>query len=169
MLEWIMTDVALWLGIERATLFGLLDGIPLRPGAVETLRALHEGGVGLAILSTGFLRVVRRSEEAAGFSLPAWANEMRFDDAGRLTSVTMMTSGEGDSPLSKRALVPAIVERFGTVSERTLAVGDSSGDTGMFGEAGYSLAVHGAPEIGARARLPEPDLRCCLPWVFPRA
>ena len=136
---------------------------------METLRALHEGGVGLAILSTGFLRVARRIEEAAGFPLQAWANEMHFDDAGRLESVTMMTSGDEDSPLSKRALVPAIVERFGTVPERTLAVGDSSGDTGMFSEVGYSLAVHGAPEIGARERLPEPDLRCCLPRVFPGA
>ncbi|MHC4598720.1 MAG: HAD-IB family phosphatase [Planctomycetota bacterium] len=165
--EFFRLDVALWLGMGRATLFGLLDAIPLGPGAVETLRGLHEGGVGLAILSTGFLRVARRIEEAAGFPLQAWANEMHFDEAGRLERVTMMTSGDEDSPLSKRALIPSILERFETVPERTLAVGDSSGDTSMFGEVGYSLAVHGAPDIGARERLPEPDLRCCLDWVFP--
>ncbi|MHC4779836.1 MAG: HAD-IB family phosphatase, partial [Planctomycetota bacterium] len=164
--EFFRLDVEMWLGLERERLHAILDEIPLRQGALETLRGLHEAGVSIAILSTGFLHMARRISNAAGFPIEAWANEMRFDSQGRLERMDMLTSGDEASPLSKRALVSHIVSKFGGDRRRTAAVGDSSGDTGMFGAVEYSLAVHGAEEIGASTILPEPDLRCCLPILL---
>lgn len=160
--EFFRLDVELWLGQPRSVLHGHLDTIPIKPGAPETLRALEEAGVRTAILSTGFSRVSERIQERCGFPVRTWANVMRFDCEDRLVSVEMNTSGDETSPLSKRALVPVIMEAFGVPRERTAAVGDTEGDLGMFAEVGLSLAVHEAPDLGADAVLPAPDIRSCL-------
>ncbi|MHC5035910.1 MAG: HAD family hydrolase [Planctomycetota bacterium] len=165
-LEFFRRDVEMWLGKPKEVLLGILDEIPLKPGVSEALTALHAAGVHLTILSTGFDHVSRRIQEVCGFPIPTWANVMRFDDAGRLEAVDMNASGDEASPISKRVLAGEIMKRFGTTRERTLAVGDSQGDTGMFEAAGFSLAVHGSPDIGARGRLSRADLQSCLEWVF---
>jgi phosphoserine phosphatase len=165
--EFFKRDVDMWLGMSRATLCGLMDEIPLKPGVPEALASLRDAGAASVILSTGFEHMARRIGKVSGLELPVWANVLRFDDGDRLESVDMVTSGDEDSPLSKRNLAPVIMERFGASRERTLAVGDSSGDTGMFEAAGFALGVHGAPDVGQNETLPEPDLRCLLPHVLP--
>lgn len=160
-------DVELWLGRPREELLGILDAIPLKPGVPETLRALDAAGVHPVILSTGFAHVGRRIGEAAGVDLEIHANELVFDAAGRFVSAELVVSGDERSPLAKRAVAPAIMKRLGVRPERALAVGDSAGDTGMFETVGHSLAVCGAPEIGAAGRLASEDLRACLEHILP--
>jgi len=164
--EFFRLDVDLWRGMGKRVLLDILDGIGLAPGVLETLGALREAGVTPVILSTGFAHVGRRIEASAGFPLEIWANEFRFDESDRLLAAEMTVSGDPRSPRSKAALARAIMDRHGVSPGRTAAVGDSPGDTGMFGAAGFSLAVRGASGIGATRTLHEPDLRCCLPWLL---
>jgi phosphoserine phosphatase len=51
--EWLRLDVALWKGVSRARMEALCGEIPYLPGARETVRALQQAGVLIAIVSTG--------------------------------------------------------------------------------------------------------------------
>jgi phosphoserine phosphatase len=160
--EWLRLDVALWRGVRRAQMEAFFREIPYLPGARETIRALRQAGVRIALVSTG----VNVHAELVQKELAAdrvVANEIVFED-GVATGEARLHVAEG----GKRQIVARLQAEFGVGPEACLAVGDGASDADMFPLVRVGVAVNPSSD-GVRAAahlvLDEPDLRPLLPGL----
>ena len=81
--DWLRLDAALWRGVSRATMEDLFRQDPYLPGARQTVRALKEAGVHVALVSTGPSVHAEQVQEDLGLDR-VFANQILFED-GRAT------------------------------------------------------------------------------------
>jgi phosphoserine phosphatase len=166
-LEFIRRDVALWMKGGRVHLDDvarILHEVPLMPGAVETVQALHEIGIETAIVSGGLEPMAQDVARRLGIKR-VYSNGLHADTDGYLT-------GEGilRTPLVDKGLpVRELLEREGLEPGRVASVGDSCPDIAMFELTGLGVAFNPADPCVQEAAdhvVAERDLRRLLPHVL---
>ena len=163
--EWLRLDVALWRGIRRAQMEEIFGENPYLPGARETVDALRQAGVRIALVSTGLNVHAEMVQEELNADR-AVANEILFEN-GVATGETRLHVPEG----GKRQIVAGLQAEYGVEPEACLAVGDGASDADMFSLVRVGVAVNPSSE-GLRAAahlvLDQPDLCPLLPRVRER-
>ncbi|MGD2039584.1 MAG: HAD family phosphatase [Anaerolineae bacterium] len=158
--EWLGLDAALWKGTTLDRIRAIFQENEYLPGAQDTVKALQQVGVKVALVSTGLL--VHAQQVQAEMSLDrVVANEIFFE-AGWVTGLARTHIPEG----GKGPVVEQLQTEFGVKPEECLAVGDSPSDVAMFGRVGVGVAINPATEQvrqGAHLVLEEPDMRPLLP------
>ena len=129
-------DAAIWKGMEAAELARILTGIPFHRGIKELVAYLRARGMRLAIISTGLSLLSDWVAQHYGFDY-AVANELGVAK-GKLNG-RIRINVHFDQ---KKTWVRKIMRRFKVRKEEVLAIGDSSGDLGMFEAAGVSVAFN---------------------------
>lgn len=158
--EWLRLDVALWRGVSRAQMEAIFRENPYLPGARETVRALRQAGVRLALVSSGVNVHAEMVQKELGADRIV-ANEILFEN-GLATGEARLNVPEG----GKGQIVARLQAEFGVGPDACLAVGDGTSDADMFPLVRVGVAVNPSSE-GLRAAahlvLNEPDLRPLLP------
>jgi phosphoserine phosphatase len=153
--EWLRLDVALWKGVSRARFEELLRENPYLPGARETVLALRQAGVRLAVISTGLLLQAQQVRAELGLD-DIVANEILFENG--------LATGRALSHVPERGkgqILARMQARLGVEPAECLAVGDSSSDIDLFARARLGIAVQPSSDRVRRAAgliLEAPDL-----------
>jgi len=164
--QWFDHDLVL-LGEANATrerMVAALDAIHPTPGAHETLAALRDAGMHLAIISGSIDLVLERFFGDKPFD-EVLINRLDFDDAGHLTGGTH-TDFDVDR---KGAGVIEIARRLGVDVARTAFVGDNYNDVSAARTAGLSIAFNPHSELLTEAVhevVTGDDLRSILPHLL---
>jgi phosphoserine phosphatase len=172
--EWLRLDVALWKGVSRAAMEAHFRENPYLPGAQETVRALKEAGVWIAVVSTGVNVHAEQVQADLGIDRVV-CNEVLFENG--------LATGEARSHIPEKGkgkIVARLQAELGVAPEECLAVGDGSLDVDMFRQVRVGVAVNpssDAVRAAADLVLEEPDLRPLLPrlkasmpgWIPARA
>lgn len=154
-------------GATRDRMLDCLAAIHRTPGAPETLLALQQAGVRLAILSGSLDIVLEHFYGEVPFA-EVLINRLRFDEQGRI-------AGGVHTPYDveqKGAGLREIARRQGVPTSRVAFVGDNYNDVSAAAEAGLAVAFNPrSAELAAKAHvvLLEPDLRAILPHLLPSA
>jgi len=161
--EWLRLDTGLWTGQPRWLLMHHLQENPYLPGARETIAALRERGVTVAIISSGLLLHAQMVAEELGIG-PVLGNEMSFDGEGDAAVVNGQVTAH--VPYGGKQVVLARLQReLGVLPAETLAAGDTRSDLGLFSLAAVAVAVQpDHPDVAKAAHivLPHADLRPLL-------
>jgi len=167
-LEFIRRDVERWTGargsVPLAEVEAVLDGAPMFPGALETLRTLGDEGVRTAIVSGGLRYLADRIASLVDVDFVC-ANDLEVNPRGYLTG-----GGVVDVPLREKGMVvAAIQDQLGVGPEATTAIGDTSVDVTMFSRARVSIAFNPRDrmiEEAAAHVVRSRDLRSVLPLIL---
>ncbi|MCK4717217.1 MAG: HAD family phosphatase [Thermoplasmata archaeon] len=147
--EFMRRDIALWRrGREHVSyeeIARILDGVPIMPGAKETLAAIKGAGAKTAIVSGGLLPLAKRVAYELGIE-EVYANDLEVDEKGGLRGEGIL----GVALRDKLSSLRSIMEEAGLSRERTAAVGNSRIDAPMLKEAGMGIAFNPADEIVKR-------------------
>ncbi|EMA55085.1 MULTISPECIES: phosphoserine phosphatase SerB [Halococcus] len=136
--------VGLLEGLSADAVETAFEQVELRPGTIETVRALNDAGVVTAIVTGGFGRGVESA--LARNDLPVdtiVANQLVFDDEGDLT-------GEVEGPLiegTKDDALQAVANNAGLTLDDTVAVGDGANDLPMLEVAGFAVGYEPKPAV----------------------
>jgi phosphoserine phosphatase len=162
--EFMRSDIRLWGRLSAARLRGILDQVPLMPGARDVVDALHQRHVTTAIISSGIELLAARVQGELGID-HVFANRLITDGEGRLL-------GDGEAVVTLRnkgvvfeRLCQAEALRPGDCA----VVGDSRFDVPLFEKAGISIAFNAHDSVVVEAAdvvLDGTDLRQILPWVL---
>ena len=126
--EFCRKDASLWRGSPLNAIHGFLDQIELNRHVPAVTRALTERGIPSIIISSGFHHVARRIQRTHQWEpLVVHANELIEGP-----SVRVQVSADPASPISKRALGAAALERLGVQPKETLVISDSIRDLGRY-------------------------------------
>jgi phosphoserine phosphatase len=165
--EFIRRDVRRWLDIfgdvHISKINGVLERVPLMPGAPEAVGELKKRGIRTAIVSAGLEPLTSRVAKSCGIDINL-SNGLVTDGKGYLT-------GEGivRVPLSgKGQVVRRLVGELGLRKEQCAAVGDRIMDSKMFEEVGVRIAFNPADgEVGRTADvvIRKKDLREILRYI----
>lgn len=161
--EFARRDVGSWSGVRRELIEKIVAEIPYHNGVKETIDALKEKGIRLALLSSGLDILARRVAEDLGFDYYI-ANGLGFSYGRADGRVHIRVPWEG-----KVDHLEAICGVFGARPQEIAAVGDSHGDVPLFTRVGLSIAVNAEPAVSAAAHvsLECRDLRAILPLLTP--
>ena len=154
--EWLRLDALLWKGIARVTMEAALQKNPYLPGARETVRALRDAGVYVAVVSTGLLLQAEQAQTDLGLDRII-ANEILFEH-GIATGQARCHVSEG----AKGPIVARLQAELGAEPGACLVVGDGTSDADMFAHARLGVAVNPSSEqvrLAADLVLETPDLR----------
>jgi phosphoserine phosphatase len=158
--EWLRLDAALWRGVPRATMEAHFRQNPYLPGARETVLALKQAGVRVAVVSTGLGLHAELVQADLGLDRFV-ANEIFFDNG--------LASGQARAHVpegGKGQVVAQLQAEFSVTPDECLAVGDSSSDVDMFRRVRVGVAVNPSSEAvraAAHLVLDAPDLSPLLP------
>ncbi|ACA59340.1 phosphoserine phosphatase-like hydrolase [Candidatus Desulforudis audaxviator MP104C] len=163
-LEFAIRDAALWKGVRRERLEEIVNEIPLRRGARETIGALRREGYRLALLSSGLDVLAHRVAEKLGFEV-CISNRLGFTNGVLDGRVSIYVTWDG-----KPRHIPGICRLFGVEPSETAAIGDSAGDAFLFPEVGLGVAFNADPKVAVQADIAveDDDLRALLPLFTPR-
>jgi phosphoserine phosphatase len=146
--EFMRRDVALWKNIDPDVnirdISVRLKDVPLISGIQETVAALRWNGIVSVIISGGIDIAAKMLFEEFGFDDYA-ANALETDSNGRLTGEGMINVDLTD----KGKKLIEFTERFGTVPERTVSIGNSCTDIKMFENSGLSIAFNPIDDVTA--------------------
>jgi phosphoserine phosphatase len=134
--------VALLAGLPETELLAVSDELVLMPGARTLLRTLQRLGYQTAVVSGGFLQVIRPLVEELGIDFAA-ANELEVIDGvltGRVLGEIVDRAGKADALRSFAAEV-------GVPLAQTVAVGDGANDIDMLSAAGLGIAFNARPVV----------------------
>ena len=158
--EWLRLDASLWRGTSRTAMEAAFHDNPYLPGARETVCALKQAGVRVAVVSTGLSvhAELVRSELGLDWII---ANELLFQD-GHATGAARERVPEG----GKGPIVEQLQAEFAVPPADCLAVGDSASDVDMFARCRVGVAVNpSSAQVRSAAALvlDAPDLWPLLP------
>ncbi len=154
--------VALLEGLPRVRVEEICEGLPLMPGAMETVGGLRKRGYKVVCFSGGFR--VATSHFARVLGLDADFANILHDDEGILTGKVGGEMMFGDS---KGRMIVRLQKLLGVSTEKTLVVGDGANDLSMFEFAKTRIAFCAKPVLKEAAShvIDEKDLRLVLPIV----
>lgn len=144
-LEFIRRDIGLWKskepGVTSERIRDILEGVPLMPGAPETMSRLRGLDVKTAIVSAGIDLLSQRIAEELKMDYHI-ANGLETDPHGRLSGrgiLRVKLTDKGDAVMEAS-------ENFGVRQADVVAVGNSKYDISMFRKAGKGIAFAPADE-----------------------
>ncbi|MGQ9587257.1 MAG: HAD-IB family phosphatase [Thermoplasmata archaeon] len=149
-LEFIRRDIDLWRKkdpeVTENKIRKILDGVPIMPGAHETMKELRRIGAKTAIVSAGIDLLAERIALELSMDLQL-ANGLARDATGRLSGegilrVRLMDKGDAITEASRKLGVPL---------DNTVAVGNSKYDVSMFRKAGLGIAFRPMDETIRRS------------------
>lgn len=120
--------------------------ITLTPGARTLVRTLKRLGFTVAVVSGGFLEVVKPLADDLGIDL-AHANTLEVVD-GKLTGKVL---GEVVDREGKARALKRFAEAESLPLDRTIAIGDGANDLDMLALAGLGVAFNAKPVVQAQA------------------
>jgi len=169
--EFMQLDIQLWKSVQkdihRDDLFRAYAGIKLMPGARETISALREQGVFIAIVSAGVDIFVQSI--AGMLKVDDWiANGLEFDDDGFLTN-----DGVCRLHATKKGLIiEKLLKMNGFEPHECVSVGDSEMDLSMMVDGSRFIGFFPTRESSTKAfesaNVPivrEKDLSGILPYL----
>jgi phosphoserine phosphatase len=158
--DWLRLDASLWKGVSRATMEEFFREDPYLPGARQTIRALKESGVQIALISTGPSVHAEQVQAELGLDR-VFANQILFEN-GRATGQACTRVPEK----GKAQIVAQLQDEMGVEPSECLAVGDSPSDIDMFRQVRLGIAVNPSSEEVREAAgllLEGQDLRPLIP------
>jgi phosphoserine phosphatase len=167
--EWAGREVDEWIarGADRKSLVSAVQGLRLMPGAKETLRALKEKGIKLAVVSGSLSFVLETAfhDYADYFAEDdILINRLVFDSEGRIIDMRFT-----DYDLERKADgLRHLAAKHGISLEECAFVGDHHNDVHIAMEAGLSIAFNSKSEQldeVADHIVQEKDLTCILPLI----
>lgn len=147
--------VAALAGLPVSVFEAVIDAVRLTPGARTLVATLQDLGFAVALVSGGFLEVVKPLADSLGIQHVA-ANRLEVRD-GVLT-------GRVKGEVVDRAMKATMLRRFakaeGLPLSRTIAIGDGANDLDMLAAAGLGIAFNAKPAVRASA-----DTSLNLPYL----
>ena len=134
--------VALLEGLPLEELVAVSEELELMPGARTLVRTLHRLGFKTAVVSGGFLEVLRPLLDELGIERAA-ANSLEVVD-GRLTG---RLAGPIIDRAGKAEALAGFAAELGIPVAQTIAVGDGANDIDMLGAAGLGIAFNARPIV----------------------
>ncbi len=138
--------VACLAGLPESVLDDVRAQVQLTPGARTLVRTLRRLGFTVALVSGGFLEVVRPIAEELGIA-HVEANRLEVVD-GRLTGRVL---GDVVDRAGKAAALRRFAASEGLPLSRTIAIGDGANDLDMLDAAGLGIAFNAKPVVRERA------------------
>ncbi len=139
--EFIRRDIALWMGkdpdVTLRDIAVTFRDMPLIDGIQETIACLKNYGIRSVIVSGGIDLAAGMLKAEFGFD-DFVADELCAYEDGRLTGEGKMNVDLRDKGVNVRKFI----EKYGTTSERTVSIGNSFTDIGMFKQSGLSIAFN---------------------------
>ena len=134
--------VAMLKGLPAVALTEVLDDITFTPGAKTLTRTLNRIGFQVALVSGGFIEVVKPLADSLGVT------NVR---ANKLGVVNGLLTGELEGPIiDRKAKATALREfaaHYGIPMSRTIAIGDGANDLDMLNEAALGIAFNAKPFV----------------------
>lgn len=134
--------VAMLKGLSATALTEVLGDITFTPGAKTLTRTLNRIGFQVALVSGGFIEVVKPLADSLGVT------NVR---ANKLAVVDGVLTGELDGPvIDREAKATALREfaaHYGIPMSRTIAIGDGANDLDMLNEAALGIAFNAKPFV----------------------
>lgn len=137
--DWVRLDVGGWIeaGATRDQIVEAVREFEVYDGALDTVRALKERGVHLAVISGTIDVVIDTLFPDHPFD-DVFTNKIRFDGDGRVSGWEATPYDLHGKPVALRDLA----ERHDVPLERTAFVGDGENDVPLIGVAGYLVAFN---------------------------
>lgn len=139
--EFMRRDIALWKGVDPdVTVMDIaltFRDMPLIDGIQETVACLADCGIRTVIVSGGIDLAAEMLKREFGFD-DYVADELCSYEDGRLTGEGRMNVDLRDKGINVRHYI----EKYGTTKERTVSIGNSYTDIGMFKQSGLSIAFN---------------------------
>jgi phosphoserine phosphatase len=157
-------DADVWKGMKASEVMQILREVPLYEGIEDLVAYLREKGIKLGIVSSGLSFLSDWIKERYGFDF-AVANELGVTEGVLDGKIRIHVPYD-----QKGKWVRQAKRRFKARKEEILAVGDSTGDIGMFQMAGFSIAFNSrSPQLEAvaSASVQSSDLRDLIPLLVP--
>jgi len=135
--EFCRKDTSLWVGSHLDAIHTFLNQIEVNRHVPAVIQGLVQRGIPSIIISSGFHHVARRIQAAHQWEpLYVYANEL-IDGPG----VRIQVSADLSSPISKRVLGAAALQRIGVHPSDTLVVSDAVRDLEALSDCGFHLHV----------------------------
>jgi len=166
-MEFMRRDIELWRNQKRINIKEIEDillGVPLMPGARETLHELNKKGLTTAIISGGLEPLAKRVAEELHIT-HIRANHVEVDDEGYLTGVGILKV----PLLDKGSVLVQLLADLGIEKNECVSVGNSEIDVPLFHNSGLGIAFNCYDEKvkeNADVVIHNKDLREILPHVF---
>ncbi|UAL07689.1 MAG: HAD-IB family phosphatase [Candidatus Methanogranum gryphiswaldense] len=139
--EFMKRDIELWHSVKpdvnHNDLIRFFKDMPLIGGIQETVACLKENGIHCVIVSGGIDLAAKMLKEEFGFDDYA-ADELLADEKGILTGKGIRHVDLADKGINVRQFI----EKYNTVPERTVSIGNSFTDIPMFKNSGMSIAFN---------------------------
>lgn len=133
-------------GLPTSVLEEVRADVRLTPGARTLVRTLKRLGFTVALVSGGFIEIVRPLADLLG---------IEHAEANRLEVVDGLLTGRVVGTVIDRAGKAAALRRFaaaeGVAMSRTIAIGDGANDLDMLDAAGLGIAFNAKPIVRAQA------------------
>jgi len=154
--------VALLEGLPEVRVVEICQGLPLMPGAQETVSGLKKRGYKVVCFSGGFRTATAHAAKVLGLDAD-FANILHADE-GILTGKVGGEMMFGDS---KGRMITRLQHLLGVDDRRTLVVGDGANDLSMFAHASTRIAFCAKPVLkeAATHTIDEKDLSRVLEIV----
>ncbi len=154
--------VGLLAGLGQEVLDRTFERVTFTPGALELVRAAHERGWKVGVVSGGFHEIADRIVEVAGIDY-CLANRLDVQD-GKLTGKLA-----ADIVTRERKLeaLRSWARELGLPLSQTVAMGDGANDIPMIQAAGTGIAFCAKPKtrVAAPHAIDERDLMLALPII----
>ena len=138
--------VATLAGLPVSVFDDVIDAVRLTPGARTLVATLQDLGFAVALVSGGFVEVVKPLATSLGIKHVA-ANRLEVRD-GVLTG---RVTGEVVDRAMKATMLKQFAAAEGLPLSRTVAVGDGANDLDMLAAAGLGIAFNAKPAVRASA------------------
>ena len=139
--EFMRRDIGMWIGrkpdVTIDEISVLFRDMPLIGGIQETIACLRECGIKTVIVSGGIDKAAKMLADEFGFD-GYIADSLCTHEDGRLTGEGVLNVDLRDKGIATRRKM----EEFGIDPERTVAIGNSFTDIGMFKAVGMSIAFN---------------------------
>lgn len=151
-------------GLAYSRVQAICQGLPLMPGALDTVKTLKARGYTVVIFSGGFREATRHAAQQLGCDAD-FANFLHHKD-GQLTG---KVGGEMMTTESKGDMLVRLQQLLGVSPAQTVAVGDGANDRAMFAHSHTRVAFCAKDVLKQHASvcIDERDLRVVLE-VIPR-
>ncbi|MHA1577859.1 MAG: HAD family hydrolase [Candidatus Thorarchaeota archaeon] len=161
--EWADLDAGLWAGKPVSKIQEIAENIKLVSGARETVQALKDRGINVAILSGGIDLLANKIAQLVGIDY-ALVNKLHHENGLITGKVEVLVGYE-----CKAIEIREIVEHYETPFSETAFVGDGRNDISVFGVVGLAIAFNPEHEEVANAAditIRDPDLREILSHIL---
>eukprot|EP01068_Selenidium_serpulae_P006782 Selendium_serpulae@DN4509_c0_g1_i1.p1 len=128
--------VSLLRGVKREILLDVQKALVFTRGSRSLCKRLHDLGFKLAVISGGFSSFARLVKDQLHLD-HAFANEMEFDEQGKVTGNLL---GPVVTPQRKASLLRMLADLYHCCPQQVIAVGDGANDIPMILAAGIGVA-----------------------------